>query len=124
MGFIPTSFISTMSRANVWVSSSAIMALPPYFTTMVDPWKMRGAAVDDSMISLGMVLALIFIAVIAIVIFFQFIPFGLWLTALFSGIRVSFFTLFGMRFRRVDPRAIVLPLISGHKAGVAAREDD
>ena len=43
---------------------------------------------DESMISLGMVLALIFIAVIAIVIFFQFIPFGLWLTALFSGIRV------------------------------------
>ena len=74
---------------------------------------------DDSMISLGMVLALIFIAVIAIVIFFQFIPFGLWLTALFSGIRVSFFTLFGMRFRRVDPRAIVFPLISGHKAGIA-----
>ena len=42
-------------------------------------------------------------------IFFQFIPFGLWLTALFSGVRVSFFTLFGMRFRRVDPRAIVFP---------------
>jgi uncharacterized protein YqfA (UPF0365 family) len=74
--------------------------------------------VDDSMISLGMVLALIFIAVIAIAVFFHFIPFGLWLTALFSGIRVSFFTLFGMRFRRVDPRAIVLPLISGHKAGI------
>ena len=79
---------------------------------------------DDSMISLGMVLALIFIAVIAIVIFFQFIPFGLWLTALFSGVRVSFFTLFGMRFRRVDPRAIVLPLISGHKAGIQLNVND
>ena len=55
------------------------------------------------------------------VIFFRFIPFGLWLTALFSGIRVSFFTLFGMRFRRVDPRAIVLPLISGHKAGISLK---
>ena len=32
-----------------------------------------------------MVLALIFIAVIVFVVFFQFIPFGLWLTALFSG---------------------------------------
>src|SRR5688572_18494377 len=76
------------------------------------------------MISLGMVLALIFIAVIAIVIFFRFIPFGLWLTALFSGIRVSFFTLFGMRFRRVDPWAIVLPLISGHKAGILLNVND
>ena len=43
-------------------------------------------------------------ASLLLVIFFQFIPFGLWITALFSGCRVSFFTLFGMRFRRVDPR--------------------
>ena len=57
-----------------------------------------------------MVLALVFIAIIILVIFFRFIPFGLWLTALFSGVRVSFFTLFGMRFRRVDPKAIVFPL--------------
>src|SRR6476619_1417540 len=70
------------------------------------------------MLSLGVVLALAFIAVIILVIFFQFIPFGLWLTALFSGVRVSFFTLFGMRFRRVDPKAIVFPLISAHKGGI------
>ena len=76
------------------------------------------------MLSLGVVLALAFIAVIILVIFFQFIPFGLWLTALFSGIRVPFFTLFGMRFRRVDPRAIVLPLISGHKAGIELNVND
>ena len=44
--------------------------------------------VDDSL-SLGVVLALVFIAVIILVVFFQFIPFGLWLTALFSGVRVS-----------------------------------
>ena len=52
------------------------------------------------MLSLGVVLALAFIAVIILVIFFQFIPFGLWLTALFSGIRVPFFTLFGMAMSR------------------------
>ena len=66
---------------------------------------------DDSMLSLGVVLALVFVGVIVLIVFFQFIPFGLWLTALFSGIRISFFTLFGMRFRRVDPRAIVIPMI-------------
>ena len=79
---------------------------------------------DDSMLSLGVVVALIFIAIIILVVFFQFIPFGLWLTALFSGIRVPFFTLFGMRFRRVDPRAIVLPLISAHKAGIQLSPND
>ncbi len=76
------------------------------------------------MLSLGVVVALIFIAIIILVVFFQFIPFGLWLTALFSGIRVPFFTLFGMRFRRVDPRAIVLPLISAHKAGIQLSPND
>ena len=79
---------------------------------------------DQSMLSLGVVLALAFIAVIILVIFFQFIPFGLWLTALFSGVRVSFFTLFGMRFRRVDPKAIVFPLISSHKAGIVLGVND
>jgi uncharacterized protein YqfA (UPF0365 family) len=80
--------------------------------------------VDESTLSLGVVLALAFIAIIIVVIFFQFIPFGLWLTALFSGVRVSFFTLFGMRFRRVDPKAIVFPLISAHKAGIALSVND
>jgi uncharacterized protein YqfA (UPF0365 family) len=76
------------------------------------------------MLSLGVVLALVFIGIIILVVFFQFIPFGLWLTALFSGVRVSFFTLFGMRFRRVDPKAIVFPLISAHKAGIALGVND
>ena len=78
----------------------------------------------NRLLSLGVVLALAFIAVIILVIFFQFIPFGLWLTALFSGVRVSFFTLFGMRFRRVDPKAIVFPLISAHKAGIGLSVND
>src|SRR5262245_17016650 len=38
---MPTSFMSTMSRANVCVSSSVIIALPPYLTTMVEPWNLR-----------------------------------------------------------------------------------
>ena len=48
----------------------------------------------------------------------RFIPIGLWITAYASGVRLSFVNLFGMRFRRVDPRSIVIPLISGHKAGL------
>jgi len=47
---------------------------------------------------------------IFLVIIFRFIPLGLWIQALTSGVRVSFLTLFGMRFRKVNPSVIVLPL--------------
>ena len=38
-GFMPTSFSSTTSRAKLSFSFSSVIALPPYFTTMVLPWK-------------------------------------------------------------------------------------
>jgi len=57
-------------------------------------------------------------AVVAISLFFHFIPIGLWITAFASGVRVAFGTLFGMRFRKVDPRRIVFPLIKATKAGL------
>jgi uncharacterized protein YqfA (UPF0365 family) len=74
--------------------------------------------VDQTSLSLGLMLALIFIAFIFLIIFFRFIPIGLWIRALASGVRVSFLTLFGMRFRKVNPAAIVDPLITGRKAGL------
>ena len=40
-GFMPTSFSSTTSRAKSCFSFSSVMALPPYLTTMVLPWKRR-----------------------------------------------------------------------------------
>src|SRR5215216_868309 len=72
---------------------------------------------DDSL-SLGLVFALFFIAFIFLVIFIRFIPIGLWIRAAASGVRVSFLTLFGMRFRKVSPAAIVDPLITARKAGL------
>ena len=35
-----------------------------------------------------------------------------------AGVRVSIFTLIGMRLRRVIPSRIVIPLIKAHKAGL------
>jgi uncharacterized protein YqfA (UPF0365 family) len=72
----------------------------------------------------GLLLALFFIAFIVLIIFFRFIPIGLWITAWASGVRVSFLTLFGMRFRKVNPSAIVNPLINAHKAGLAVPIND
>jgi uncharacterized protein YqfA (UPF0365 family) len=66
----------------------------------------------------GLIIALFFIGFILLIIMFRFIPLGLWIQALTSGVRVSFMTLFGMRFRKVNPSDIVLPLINAHKAGL------
>src|SRR5690606_15561862 len=40
-GFMPTSFISTTSRAKPLFRASSIIALPPYLMTMVLPAKRR-----------------------------------------------------------------------------------
>jgi uncharacterized protein YqfA (UPF0365 family) len=67
---------------------------------------------------------LITIAVVLVAIFFffsfflYFIPVGLWITALFSGVRVGLGTLIGMRLRKVPPAEIIRPLISATKAGL------
>lgn len=62
------------------------------------------------------------IAIIVIIIlsmFFRFVPVGLWVTAYFSGVKVSIGTLVGMRLRRVAPQNIIRPLIKATKAGLA-----
>jgi uncharacterized protein YqfA (UPF0365 family) len=74
--------------------------------------------VDDSTLSLGLIVALVFIGVLVLALFFHFIPIALWIRALASGVYVSFLTLFGMRFRKVNPSAIVDPLITARKAGL------
>ncbi len=47
-----------------------------------------------------------------------FVPIGLWISALSSGVKVSLFNLIGMRLRRVNPRNVILPLIKAQKAGL------
>ncbi|MEZ4587794.1 MAG: flotillin-like protein FloA [Gemmatimonadales bacterium] len=74
---------------------------------------------DTSQLGPAMLLALVVIGLLALTIFFRFIPIGLWVTALASGVRVSFLNLFGMRFRKVNPSAIVNPLINAYKAGLS-----
>ena len=55
---------------------------------------------------------------IALGFFFYFVPVGLWITAIFSGVRVGLGTLIGMRLRKVNPADIVRPYISASKAGL------
>lgn len=79
---------------------------------------------DIGALAPGLILALLFIGFIVLIIFFRFIPIGLWITAWASGVRVSFLTLFGMRFRKVNPSNIVNPLINAHKAGLSVPIND
>lgn len=65
-----------------------------------------------------LVLTFVTLVVIAVGALFYFVPIGLWITALFSGVRVSIGTLIGMRLRKINPSEIVRPLISATKAGI------
>lgn len=56
--------------------------------------------------------------VLFLVLFFSFVPIRLWISALAAGVRISIFTLIGMRFRNVQPSRIVLPMIKASKAGL------
>ncbi|MDE6815187.1 MAG: flotillin-like protein FloA [Lachnospiraceae bacterium] len=54
-----------------------------------------------------------------IVLFFVFVPVGLWISSLAANVKVSIFNLVGMRLRRVVPSKIVMPLIKAIKAGLS-----
>ncbi|MEE0692010.1 MAG: flotillin-like protein FloA [Lachnospiraceae bacterium] len=53
-----------------------------------------------------------------IVLFFAFVPVGLWVSSLAANVRISIFNMIGMRLRRVKPAKIVMPLIKARKAGL------
>lgn len=56
--------------------------------------------------------------VIGIGVFLNFVPLGLWISAIAAGVNVGIFNLVGMRLRRVPASQIVLPLIKANKAGL------
>ena len=60
----------------------------------------------------------IILILVAIVLFFHFVPLGLWISAISAGADVGIFNLVGMRLRRVNPTQIVMPLIKANKAGL------
>ena len=61
---------------------------------------------------------LIVLLAIAVILFFYYVPFMLWINAQVSGVRISLIQLFLMRIRRVPPTKIVNCMIEAHKAGL------
>jgi uncharacterized protein YqfA (UPF0365 family) len=62
--------------------------------------------------------------IVVLFIFLYFVPVGLWITALFSNVRVGLLELVGMRFRKVPPGVIVNSLITATKAGLELTTSD
>ncbi|MEC2076513.1 flotillin-like protein FloA [Metabacillus fastidiosus] len=68
--------------------------------------------------SILLIVGIVVIGFILLAVFFTFVPIALWISALAAGVRVSIFTLIGMRLRRVIPSRVINPLIKAHKAGI------
>jgi uncharacterized protein YqfA (UPF0365 family) len=64
------------------------------------------------------IIAIVIVALIFLGVLLSFVPVMLWISALAAGVRVSIFTLVGMRLRRVTPSRVINPLIKAHKAGL------
>jgi len=72
----------------------------------------------------GSILIIVGVIFLGIILLY-FIPINLWITALFSGVRLNpIKDLLGMRLRKVPPAKIVKPLITAHKAGINVESQD
>lgn len=71
-----------------------------------------------------MLLVFVVLGIILIAIIFYFIPINLWITAVFSNVKVGLFELVFMRIRKVPPGIIVRELITSSKAGINVTTSD
>ena len=69
-------------------------------------------------------IAVIFGGIILFFLFLYFVPVNLWITAIFSQVRVSLAELVFMRIRKVPPSVIVNSLITATKAGLKIAEEE
>ena len=66
----------------------------------------------------------IVIALLVLSILMWFFPVALWFQAVLSGVRVSLIQLVLMRWRGVNPKTIVIVMITGTKAGLQLRANE
>jgi len=75
---------------------------------------------------MGSIIPILFVigGIILFFIFLYFVPVNLWITAIFSGVRVGLLELVFMRIRKVPPSIIVNSLITATKAGLTVLQED
>jgi uncharacterized protein YqfA (UPF0365 family) len=71
-----------------------------------------------------LLLVLIIGGIFLFFVFLYFVPVNLWITAVFSKVKVGLFELVFMRIRKVPPRVIVDSLITATKAGLQLTTSD
>lgn len=64
-------------------------------------------------------LIIVGLVIVGFFVLMYFVPLNLWITAVFSGVRVGLFDLVFMRIRKVPPRVIVESLITATKSGLS-----
>lgn len=69
-------------------------------------------------------LLIVFGGIVLFFVFLYFVPLNLWITAVFSGVKVGLFELVAMRIRKVPPGVIVNSLITAVKAGIPVTATD
>lgn len=69
-----------------------------------------------------LIISLVVVGLVFLVIIFNML--GLWIQALFSGAKISLFSMIGMRIRKVNPRLIVTSKIMAVKAGLEVTTND
>lgn len=70
------------------------------------------------------VVLIVIASVIVFFLFLYFVPVNLWITAIFSNVKVSIVDLILMRLRKVPPSIVVNALINGTKAGLSITSND
>ena len=64
------------------------------------------------------------IIIVALIIILWFFPVALWFQALLSGVHISLIQLVLMRWRGVNPKTIVMAMITGTKAGLTLKANE
>ena len=64
------------------------------------------------------------IVVVALIIVLWFFPVALWFQAVLSGVHISLIQLLLMRWRGVNPKTIVMAMITGTKAGLTLKTNE
>ncbi len=72
--------------------------------------------------SLGLIISVIAV-IVGVFVFLYFVPINLWITAIFSGVRVGLLELIFMRIRKVPPSIIVNQMITATKAGLTLEDE-
>ena len=67
--------------------------------------------------NMAMILGIIAVVFVVVCVFLSFVPLGLWISALSSGVHVSMGALIGMKIRHIKPHRLVQPLIKAEQGG-------